>query len=516
VNLQNHCKHLIHFDIPWNPSKLEQRNGRIDRKLQRSPQVWCHYFLLEDRPEDRVMEVLVRKTEVIRQELGSLSPLVQRQVEETLEGGIDLEQIDALQGQLEGIDRPESERGVLLQRARADLEASRRVEVLQRQQDGLRALLAKSQHWLSFDEAPFREALNCSLDLLGAAGLEPCTDDRGQPCWRLADPEALVSHTRDRSWENTLDSLRGVRPAKAYLSDWRRDHPVRPLIFSDPGRLNAEAVHLHLEHRLVQRLLSRFLAQGFLHHELSRACVIPSREPQPRVIVLGRLSLFGQGAARLHDELVAVVADWHPGADRAGALQPLPAAQQGGIWQELRSALGGAAALPVNEAIRAQLQAEAPADVEALLPHLQGACTAALEQASARLQQRGASEASALQEVLRNQRQRIRATLRQRIRATLRQRSRELAKLEKAAAAADDLALIPGLEEQISIPALDPAKLSSQERRQLAADQKHWQRRLEAIESELSSEPKRIEASYRVVTHRLEPAGLVYLWPISG
>ena len=60
------------------------------------------------------------------------------------------------------------------------------------------------------------------------------------------------------------------------------------------------------------------------------------------------------------------------------------------------------------------------------------------------------------------------------------------------------------------------ATMSERERRQLASDQKHWQRRMETIKAELSSEPKRIEASYRVVTHRLEPAGLVYLWPISG
>jgi hypothetical protein len=66
------------------------------------------------------------------------------------------------------------------------------------------------------------------------------------------------------------------------------------------------------------------------------------------------------------------------------------------------------------------------------------------------------------------------------------------------------------------VPALDLAKLSSQERKQLAADQRHWTRRLETIEAELGSEPKRIQESYRVVTHRLEPAGLVYLWPISG
>ncbi|MDF1667665.1 MAG: DISARM system SNF2-like helicase DrmD, partial [Planctomycetota bacterium] len=32
VNLQNHCADLFHFDIPWNPGRMEQRNGRIDRK----------------------------------------------------------------------------------------------------------------------------------------------------------------------------------------------------------------------------------------------------------------------------------------------------------------------------------------------------------------------------------------------------------------------------------------------------------------------------------------------------
>jgi superfamily II DNA/RNA helicase len=34
VNLQGHCADLFHFDIPWNPARMEQRNGRIDRALQ--------------------------------------------------------------------------------------------------------------------------------------------------------------------------------------------------------------------------------------------------------------------------------------------------------------------------------------------------------------------------------------------------------------------------------------------------------------------------------------------------
>ena len=508
VNLQNHCKHLIHFDIPWNPSKLEQRNGRIDRKLQRAPQVWCHYFVLEDRPEDRVMDVLVRKTEVIRQELGSLSPLVQRQVDEVLEGGIDTDNSDAVQQQLLAMDSKATDRGALLDRAREELDANRRVTSLQHQQDELRQLLAKSHDWLGFDDDPFREALNCSFDLLGVGGLKEGLDDQGQPCWRLDHPETFAAGSNDRSWDHTLDSLRGHWDRKTPLWQWRQENPVRPVIFSDPGRLNAEAVHLHLEHRLVQRLLSRFLSQGFLHHELSRACVLASRDPQPKVLVLGRLSLFGQGATRLHDELISVIADWHPGVDRAAALIPLGGDQRQQAWALLTQAMADGGNQAITGETRRQLQAEAPADVEALKPALDGAANQALAAAAELLKQRGELEAAALRDVLRSQRKRINATVRQ--------RNQDLAKLDRRVAGADPTGLIPGLDDQLDVPALDLQKLSNQERKQLAADQKHWQRRLEVIETELASEPKRIQDSYRVITHRLEPAGLVYLWPISG
>ena len=52
--------------------RMEQRNGRIDRTLQRSPRVHCHYFVLPQRPEDSVLDTVVRKTDQIRQELGCL------------------------------------------------------------------------------------------------------------------------------------------------------------------------------------------------------------------------------------------------------------------------------------------------------------------------------------------------------------------------------------------------------------------------------------------------------------
>src|SRR5207249_7155926 len=60
LNFQAHCADLFHFDLPWNPGRIEQRNGRIDRKLQPADEVRCHYFVLPQRAEDRVLNVLMR------------------------------------------------------------------------------------------------------------------------------------------------------------------------------------------------------------------------------------------------------------------------------------------------------------------------------------------------------------------------------------------------------------------------------------------------------------------------
>lgn len=67
---------------------MEQRNGRIDRKLQREPQVRCHYFVLSQRVEDRVLDVLVKKTKQIQEEMGSLSLVVEKNVTKLLNSGI--------------------------------------------------------------------------------------------------------------------------------------------------------------------------------------------------------------------------------------------------------------------------------------------------------------------------------------------------------------------------------------------------------------------------------------------
>ncbi|MGO7251535.1 hypothetical protein ACCS63_34955, partial [Rhizobium brockwellii] len=82
-----------------------------------------------------------------------------------------------------------------------------------------------------------------------------------------------------------------------------------PAILPD-GRDAGDVVQLHLEHRLVRRLLGRFLSAGF-RQGLERACVIrTAATPSPRVVLLGRLALYGEQAARLHEEVLSVAADW--------------------------------------------------------------------------------------------------------------------------------------------------------------------------------------------------------------
>src|SRR6266498_2996680 len=88
VNLQGHCADLFHFDVPWNPARMEQRNGRIDRTLQSEPEVRCHYFYYPHRAEDIVLRKLVAKIETIQDELGSLGGVVIERLSDVMERGI--------------------------------------------------------------------------------------------------------------------------------------------------------------------------------------------------------------------------------------------------------------------------------------------------------------------------------------------------------------------------------------------------------------------------------------------
>lgn len=76
VNLQHWFTAVVHYDLAWNPTRHEQREGRVDRFGQRAPQVRCTMLYGQDNPVDGfVLDVILRKAEAIRRDLGVLVPM---------------------------------------------------------------------------------------------------------------------------------------------------------------------------------------------------------------------------------------------------------------------------------------------------------------------------------------------------------------------------------------------------------------------------------------------------------
>lgn len=76
INLQQYFTAVVHYDLAWNPSRHEQREGRVDRFGQQAKEVRATMLYGQDNPVDGfILNVILRKAEAIRKELGILVPL---------------------------------------------------------------------------------------------------------------------------------------------------------------------------------------------------------------------------------------------------------------------------------------------------------------------------------------------------------------------------------------------------------------------------------------------------------
>jgi superfamily II DNA or RNA helicase len=76
INLQHAFTAVVHYDLAWNPSRHEQREGRVDRFGQQSREVRATMLYGQDNPVDGfILNVILRKAESIRKELGVLVPM---------------------------------------------------------------------------------------------------------------------------------------------------------------------------------------------------------------------------------------------------------------------------------------------------------------------------------------------------------------------------------------------------------------------------------------------------------
>ena len=476
LNLQAHCWNLFHFDVPWNPGRMEQRNGRIDRKLQPSKDVYCHYFFYTQRPEDRILQVLVQKTKRIQEELGSLSQVIEGRLETLMKKGIRRRDLSVLEQQIRDADIEKEHRETMEE----ELEAAReRQSALREQIDRLRGMLQRSRQAVAFDEDHFRAAISCGLRIAGAEPLH--AESSQQPgLTEYTFPAIDQREGADPTWAATLDSLRKPPERGERPWEWRRNAPIRPVVFDDPGVVTDEVVHLHLEHPVVRRLLSRFVSQGFVHHDLSRACLSQSNDSIPRVILLGRLALYGPNAARLHEEIIPVTARWRD-SSRGDRLVPYARTAETETLRLLDDALKAPRDHGLNETIRGQLLDGVTRDIEDLLSHLEARAGEFEQDARLALARRADAEAKAMREILDLQQTHLTSTINTHDKS---------------------------LQMLLSF--------NDEERRQKENDRRYWGTRLGELHRERETEPERIRALYEVKARRVEPIGLVYLWPVTG
>jgi ERCC4-related helicase len=476
INLQAWCADLFHIDVPWNPGRMEQRNGRIDRTLQPSPEVRCHYFSYTQREEDRVLDVLVEKVERIQKELGSVGQVVMERIEQTLQEGLQPNLIAR-------IDAAEAEGDKRRKVAGVELEGQRDLKRLKVEIDQAAKILNDSQKIMGFDPALLRDALDVGLGLSGfqrfmsAGEVDDSTGGvvgRKLAAWKVPETSA--------SWARTIDKLRPARDREESFWEWRDRAPL-PVVFEPPQRLRDDVVHLHLAHPFVQRVLSRFLAQGFSAQDLSRVTVVRNKHDHvARVIVLGRLTLFGPGALRLHDELIGVAAEWNE-TKTGNHLKPFSVDDDRralAMLEQIFTETQGIGLIP--QAVRDMFVRTAPGDLTALWKHVDAEADARAHEATQKLSERGAKEATALERILKNQRSVIDRKL----------KGTTLELFDSAQASADD---------------------KRQAKEQWKSERAWMERRLTEIDKELRTEPLELAQAYATALRRIVPVGVVYLWP---
>ena len=126
-----------------------------------------------------MLDVLVKKSEVIHEQLGSLAPVVAKRVDTMLSGGIRHERVADLRNTLDGIEG-EVQRSADGQVVVEDLEEVReRKAVLAAQVERLEQMLKESRDWIGLDDRHFREALSAALEILGAESLKPLIGEGG-------------------------------------------------------------------------------------------------------------------------------------------------------------------------------------------------------------------------------------------------------------------------------------------------------------------------------------------------
>lgn len=332
LDFQNFCSRLIHYEIPWNPNRMEQRNGRVDRHGQKADQVLVYHFVGQGYKErasrqfsgtvsdmDADLEFLMRvalKIETIREDLGKVGTVIAEQVEE------------AMLGRRSRLDTEKAEKDSepIRKMLKFERDLQKQVQALMQQYRETRKELRLSPHNIA-------QVVQVGLALAGQSPLIPAGAD-GSASDAIAHPKkstkkktsatdrSLVaedaspySHSSTADVDSPLFQLPPLKGSWAACAEGL-EHPhtrdIRPLTFDESvSRGRDDVVLVHLNHRLPQMCLRLLRAEVWAEKGRSRLHRISSRVVPndvldlPAVVAHARLVVIGGDSFRLHEELIA-------------------------------------------------------------------------------------------------------------------------------------------------------------------------------------------------------------------
>jgi superfamily II DNA or RNA helicase len=275
IDLQNHCHRLFNFDIPFNPNRLEQRIGRVDRYGQTKAPDIRHFVPVAggDTALGKDFDLLARiavKIDQIMRDLGSANEIIAPDLQRQLGGEVlDTRRARAEKDPIAGMMRGEKVLNAELTRLEEDLATSR--ERLHLRPENLERVVAVA---FALNHLP-------PLELVGS-------ENTDVPIYRLPN--------LDNSWEQVTRGL------------YTRLDPTRPRPIAFDPRVLAEdpdVVYMHLGSPLLQRATRRLRAAlwgGDRALERVTATVVPGLDESYAVAVT-RLVLVGRAGLRLHEEV---------------------------------------------------------------------------------------------------------------------------------------------------------------------------------------------------------------------
>ncbi|MEW6234968.1 MAG: DISARM system SNF2-like helicase DrmD [Candidatus Omnitrophota bacterium] len=299
IDLQNCCNKLIHFEIPWNPNRMEQRNGRIDRHGQRANEVLIYHFVSKGYQSHSEISSLnvgdleadleflmrtARKVNQIRTDLGKVGPVIAQQVEE------------AMLGKRNQLDTQSAE------------ESAKNANRILKLERNLQEQIKKFMDQIEETKCAFRYSPE-NIQHVVEVGL------------KLAGQPSLMEAQLSGVWHDPAG--RRTRCPVFYLPQFQGSwslcsqglaHPhsgdIRPITFDHTlieGR--DDVVLCHLNHRLVQMCLRLLRAEVWSTNEkhLYRvtARLVPSHIlATPAMIAHARLLIIGNDNRRLHEEII--------------------------------------------------------------------------------------------------------------------------------------------------------------------------------------------------------------------